>query len=562
MRARAYLAISIVSVFVLLAACAPATPTAAPAKPASSAPAAPTVASQAAPQAPATAAAAPKPAAPSPTPAPKIKRGGTLIGVDQSAADSLDPHMDSGGCGACLSVMYDGMFRLEADPATGLVGPKPELVASWEFSNPTTVLLKIQPGVKFHDGSPFDIEAFRWNLDRMLNHKKSRAKTYVEAVKSIEVVDANTMKLNLKGPTAALLANLSRGMDPMAMVSKAAVEKNGDDGFLKHPVGAGPFEFVDWIEGNKLTVKRFDGYWEKGADGKNLPYLDGVVMRIMPDTAVVMLELKARTVDFMNEFEPKDINVIKADSDLAYYELPHAVRTIPAVGFNQFKPPFDNVKLRQATQYATDKEAIAKALGFGLAVPAYYPWWAPGVIGYDESLPKYTFDQAKAKSLLAEAGYPNGLNITFSVVTRIQEQRAGEMMKNMWDAAGIRTTIESVERVAIMAKMAALEFQVGAWRGDSPPDPDVNRKRLSTKGAMNRSMVSDPALDKCLDEGGAELDLKKRTEIYKKCQTILFEGGYSLHGYALKVNRVFHKSVKGLKDQWIIPDFREVWLDR
>ncbi len=559
MRGYVYLVFVTMLVLVLLAGCAAPPPTAAPA--AATKPAAPAASSPAAGTA-ATATAAPKPAGATATPAAKIKRGGTLRSVDQSAADSLDPHFNSGGCTMCLGVMYDGLVRWEADPATGQVGPKPEMVQSWEFPNPTTAVFKIRPGMKFHDGSSADVEAIRWNLDRLMNHKRSRAKTYVEAISSVEVVDANTIKLNLKAPTAALLANLARGTDPMMMVSKAAVEKEGDDGFLRRPVGSGPFKFVEWIEGNKLTVNRYDGYWEKGADGQNLPYLDGVVARIMPDTAVVMLELKARSLDMMNEFEAKDINTIKSDPELAYYELPHAVRTIPAVGFNQFKPPFDNVKLRQAVQYATDKEAMAKALGFGLAVPAYYPWWAPGVLGYDESLPKYTLDQAKAKQLLAEAGYPNGIDIVFSVVSRIQEQRASEMLKAMWDAAGIRTTMESVERVAIMSKMAALEFQVGAWRGDSPADPDINRKRLATGGSMNRSMVSDPNLDKCLEEGGAELDTKKRGDIYKKCQTILFEGGYSLHGYALKVNRVFHKSVKGLKDQWISPDFREVWLDR
>lgn len=562
MRAKAYLAVLAVIVAIslaFLAACGPATPT--PAPPAiASAPAAvtapPTAAASIAPTAAPTAAS--KPAAPSPTSAPKIKRGGTLREITQDAPDVLDPHFNSGGCGECITTIFDGMFFFEPDPSTGFLAAAPELVSAWEFPNPTTAMFKIRPGVKFQDGSVWDAEGLRYNLDRMMNHRRSRQKTSVEDIKSVEVVDSQTVKVNLKGASAALLANLA----PLHIVPKETAEKGGEDAFARRPVGTGPFEFVEWIEGSKMTVKRSETYWDKGADGQSLPYIDGVVIRIIPDTAVAMLEFKARTADILDEFEPKDFATIKSDPELGYYELDYLVRTIPAVGYNQFKPPFDNVKLRQATQWATDKDAMAKTLGFGLASPVYYPWWAKGLLGYDEGVPKYTFDQNKAKQLLREAGYADGVDVTLSVVSRAAEQRASEMIKNMWDAVGIRTNLQVVERVALFSKMAAMEFEAGVWRGDSPLDPDVNRKRLATGGTSNRSMMSDPALDRCLEEGRAEFDPKKRHEIYKKCQTILYEGAYSLHGYAVKVNRVHHKSVKGFRDKGTTMLFREIWLDR
>ncbi len=205
------------------------------------------------------------------------------------------------------------------------------------------------------------------------------------------------------------------------------------------------------------------------------------------------------------------------------------IRIIPdsAVGFNQHKGPFKDVKVRQAAQYATDRDSMAKA-----------------------------------KSLLKEAGYPDGLDVSVIVRSTATEQRAAETIKNRWDAVGLRTNLQVVERVALFAKMAALEFEAGVWRGDSPLDPDVNKKRLATDGNMNRSVASDPELDKCLDEGGAEMDAKKRHDIYRRCQTILFDGAYSLHGYAVQVNRVLHKSVKGLRDKHTSMLLCEIWLDR
>ncbi len=564
MRARVYpmlcVTLCLTLLVVLVGACAPPAPTAAPQKPPAGAaptpppaPAAPTAAiSQSSVAAPT--------AAPSPTAGPKIKRGGTLRSANATAHDSMDPHQCSGGCFECTNTMFDGLIRFQLNPASKFLEPMPLLIAKWEFTDPSTVVFNLQKGVKFHDGTEWNAEVAKFNLERLMNHKKSRGKDYVASIKSVDTIDPYTIKLNLKEPTAALMANLAPWNNAMHMVSKAAIEKD-EEGFLKRPIGSGPFQYVEWIDNNKLTVKRFDGYWVQGEDGKQLPYLDGVVTRIIPDSAVAIMEFKARTLDIATEMEPKDIQAIKSDPELTYYELPYAVRTIPGGGYNQFKPPFDNVKLRQATQYALDREAMAKTLGFGLATPAYYPFWAPGILGWDESLPKYTFNPTKAKELLKEAGYPNGIDIIFDGRNVAKEARAEEMMKNMWDAVGIRTTLQVSERVALFAKLAALEFQIGGWSGDSPPDPDLNRRRLSTGGSMNRSQISDPGLDKCFEEGTTELDAKKRHEIYKKCQTILMEGAYAIHGYAQAVNRILNKRVKGITDDFSKMNFRAVWLD-
>ncbi len=328
MQVRVSVMITLAMIVSLLAGCSPAAPTSVPTK---AAIASPTTAS------PAQAPAAAKPAAPTPTAVAKIKRGGILRPAGEGGPDSPDPHLGAGGATTTFPIIFDGLFRYEMDSQAGFLVPKPEMVESWEFPNPTTAIFKVRQGIVFHDGSTWDAEVLRWNLDRIMNHKKSRGKTYTEAIKSVELVDPRTVKLTLKAPSAALLVNLSRISTSTHMVSKEAVEKMGDDAFLRKPVGSGPFELVEYIENFRFTAKRFDRYWEKGADGQNLPYLDGVDFRVILDTAVAVMELKARTIDLMSPFEPKDVTTIRADPELTYTELNYALRTVPAVGFNQFK---------------------------------------------------------------------------------------------------------------------------------------------------------------------------------------------------------------------------------
>ncbi len=561
MRATSRLAITAGTILVILsmlAACAPAaTPTPPPpAKPTAGATAATGVATAA------PAAAKPAAAGPTPTAAPKIKRGGTLRTAQADPYDSLDPHLAAGGASHVHGAVFDAPLRLDYNPATQKFIVNADVADSWQFENDTTLVLKIHPGIKFHDGSPLDAAAMKFNFDRLGTHKRSTGKDYVENIKETVVVDPLTVKLNLVGPSGAILGNLSGASAPMHLVSKAAVEKLGDEQFNLNLVGSGPFTMAKYVPDNVVNLKKNENYWKNGADGKPLPYLDGIDARNIVNTSVQLLEMKARTVDYVDLIEPKDVMTLKADTELVFLELNYAVMTIPLVGFNQFKPPFDKLEVRQAAQHAINREAISSSLGFGMTKPWYYVMWAPGVLGWDEKLPKYEYNPEKAKQLLAKAGYPNGVDVVLDTVQRDAEQRAGQMIQPLWNAVGLRTTYNIVERVALFAKMRGLEFQAAQWRANNYYDPDASWRRLTCDGGQNRSQLCDKELDKCLGDGRREMDQTKREGIYNRCLKIFQEGAYLATAYGIPVNRGIHKGVQGVRYQFTQDDFTEAWLDK
>ncbi len=544
----------------LIACAAPAAPTAAPTKPAA-APVATTAPASAATTAPA--AAATKPAAPTATPAAKIKRGGTITNARAWTYPTFDPHVVSTPNLAGQRVLFDAPLFCVYNEQKKAFEVQPELFESWSFPNPTTAVFKVRKGVKFHDGTDLTPEVAAWNINRMVEHKKSTARIYIEGVKNAEADGPDSIKINMKAPQASLLLMLTGAYTPISIVSKAAVDKMGDDEFGRKAVGTGPFVFSNWISDDRLTVKKFDQYWKKGEDGQPLPYLDGMVFRNIPDTAVSVMELRAGSVDEIDETDPKDAATIKNDPNLTLIEIPASGRIFFYGGFNTRKGVFsDNLKLRQALNHAIDRDNMAKLVTFGMGQGHLYPQTGQGILGFDPSIKTYPFDLAKSKQLLTEAGYPNGVDIELSVMTREPERRLGEIAKQMFDNAGFRTKIDALERLAFNAKLGAGNFDLGYWRGSLPLDPDSNTRSFYSGGAGNWSGFVDPEVDKCMDEGRQEMDATKRHEIYKRCTNLVQERAYVFTGYIIKESAAARKTVKNIRFQGTLTDLREAWLDK
>ncbi len=290
------------------------------------------------------------------TPKPAVEkpqRGGTLVYAIRGEAGELDPAQVTTGM-----TMFYGQFMfntlLEIDSA-GQV--RPGLAESWSYPDPKTLVLNLRKGVKFHDGTDFNAEAVKFNIGRMIGNPATDpyqagpqyGRTLLADVKSVDVIDNYTVKFNLGTPQAALLGNLTINA-AAAMFSPTAVKK-WDKDTVNHPVGTGPFEFVEWVKGDHLTVKRFDGYWRKDEYGDQLPYLDGVIVKPIPDTSVALTNLRTGNVDMINELEPAQIPLLEADKNLKtaqwggnalYVMLKNAL------------PPFENKALRQAVAWAID----------------------------------------------------------------------------------------------------------------------------------------------------------------------------------------------------------------
>jgi peptide/nickel transport system substrate-binding protein len=570
MRRNIVLIITVLALLGLLIACAAPTPTAAPTKPA--APVAATTAPSATKPAAAPAAAATtapvatKPAAAAPTAAPvaKVKRGGTLRGAQQGSYMSLDPHIATTRSHWGLGSIYDCLVELVlADPKERKWEIKPYLAESFKQVDPTTVEFKIRPGVKFHDGSDLTAEDVRFSLDRVANHPKSYGKDFVTAQASVERVDNQTVRVKLKSPNAAYIGNITCWAFTNCIVSKAALEKLGDEEFGRKPVGTGPFSIAEYMPDDRVTVKKFANYWGKGEDGQPLPYLDGAIYRVINDAAVLQVELKAAGIDIVGNVDAKDVAGVKSNTALVLDESPGQAQYYFTYGLNTATGPFaNNLKLRQAAHYALDRENMAKVFTFGAGTPAYYPFWTAGMLGYDEKLPRYEFNPEKAKQLVREAGFPNGVDITMLAIARDPERRIGEVAKQMWDTVGIRTKLDVLERLAFNSRMNGNNFEVGFWRSGTRLDPDLQKFYVYTKASANWSNWYNKDMDKCMDEGGAELDSSKRAEIYKRCQKIIYDEAFVNVGYLLPDSIAYQKYVKGITWQFATNSLHRVWLDK
>jgi peptide/nickel transport system substrate-binding protein len=378
-----------------------------------------------------------------------IKRGGILRVAKEWRYPTLDAHLSNVTSLHGFRMLYDCLLRHELNAETGRFELRPELAESWERVNDRTFVFHLRSGVKFHDGSDFNADVAKWNLDRMRQHPKSGKKDDVTAIQGVEVIGSHLIRVNLKAPTASLLVNLSAAAGRAEMISRTAVEKLGDDQFGRQAAGTGPMQFGEWVPDDRLVLKRFDGYWQSGADGKPLPYLDGAVFRVITDPAVGILELRAGAMDLTDGVEAKDVARVKAVPELVYREVPQSGQIYFTMGFNPRSGPFArSQKLRQAALHALNREAMAKALGFGQARPHYYVYWGPGMLGYDDAVPRHEYSPPRVRELLHQAGHPNGVDVTLTVINRAAEMRIAEVVKQMWDALGIRTTLEVFERLA------------------------------------------------------------------------------------------------------------------
>jgi peptide/nickel transport system substrate-binding protein len=476
--------------------------------------------------------------------------------------------LSSMGATEMTPMLFDALLRLDMVSPEGKFELKGELAESWSNPDPKTLVFKLRKGVKFHDGSDFTAEVAKFNIERMANHQKSTNKLMVAEIASVDVVDALTLRYNLKAPSSVLLYKSSLGFGGgssggPAMMSKVATDKLGDE-VGNQPVGSGPFKFDQWLRDDRIVLKRFDGYWKNGADDKPLPYFDTFEEVFRPDTTVALLEVRGGNIEMVSEIPGKDITSVKSAPNLQYLDTAAwATQPYFSAALNPTKPPFqNNLKLRQAAFHAVDRESMAKVLGFGVGVPAYYLYWNKTTLGYDESIPKYNFDLEKSKKLLAEAGHPSGLDISLTHINRDEDNKIAQMVKEMWDKAGIRTTIDAMERLAFVSKTQACNFDANFGRMNSSPDPDNYSNLIISKGASNYACTSIPELDKCMEDGRTTYDAKQRQEIYKKCLTIVYENAYQTVGYGKPFTFVSAKELKGIRLQWASLDFKEAWLDK
>ncbi|MCL9660099.1 ABC transporter substrate-binding protein [Paenibacillus hunanensis] len=498
--------------------------------------------------------------------------GGTLTYALATTPDTLDPQRS----GWAVSVrvfgnIYDNLVVQDQD---GKI--KPWLAKSWTTSTDgLSYTFKLRKDVTFHDGTPFNAEAVKFNLDRIINPatKAANALALVQPYQSSNVIDEYTIKVNLSHPSQAFLANLSQSM--LGIISPTAAKKYGEQ-FGQHPVGTGPFEFVSWEDNASIKLKRNDRYaWgPETVDNTKAPQLDGITFSIIPEEATRVGSVQSKQVLAAETVPPQNILGLQnsPDQQLLQTDTPGLPYTL---FINQRNAPWNELKARQALQSAIDVGAIVKTLYLG----TYKQAWSaltPSILGYDASLEnKIQPNVERANQLLDELGWTRGadgirvkdgkrlvLRYVDSSPNREKRNDIAAMVQQQLKAVGIEV------QVNITKDIATVVFQNKAYDlyGNSQvnADPNALSSFYHTPAAGARETLtgySDPQLDTWLEEGAVTKDSSKREQIYRQIQERISDQALIIPVYIFPYTVVASKSVHGLHFNYLgYPVFNDVTL--
>ena len=543
----------------VLAACAPPPPSVS--KPGTST--TPTVAAAAV-----SLTAAPEPARGERTPtAVQPKRGGVLKAQRQNNWATHDPHTAQTGS-TDFPLVFDYLTRLDRNSATNGFEVRPSLAESWEVPDPTTVVFTLRKGVKFHDGTDCDAAAVKWNLERLMTHPQSGGKNHTASIASVEAADTHTVRLMLKEPNPVLLVDLSNDADGVGgIMSPTHWQKVGDAGVAREPVGSGPFRMADYRPGSVATYRRFDKYWKTGADGQPLPYLDEVQIVFQQDTSAALLQLRAGDLDVVSYVAGRDVAGVKSNPALFFMELPWQASQYCLCFNARAGARFAGdamKKVRQAVFYGIDRDTVAKAIGLGLGEANYYHS-LPGSLGYSDQLPKYTYDPARAKQLLAEAGYTDGLEIRLDFISRPEDTQNAQIYQQMLGQVGIQLTLQPFERVAWVERTLSGNFEFASFISGTRPDPDlVLGYRFAGAGAGNYSGWVNPEVEAALSEGRSTYDTTRRQAAYERAQAAVYREAYYGFVWRRKQTVASTSALKNFEPPLsnLFQNSTEIWLDR
>ena len=461
-----------------------------------------------------------------PTPQEAVpKKGGTLVislGTDVPIFDSL---YSSGipNLGIILLVA-EGLTRINPTGADPKV--LPVLAESWEPSaDGETWTFKLREGVTFHDGTPFNAEAVRFNImDRMLNpDAKALAASAFKMIESVEVVDEYTVNITTNGPFAGLPAQLA--YSPMAINSPTQVQKLGNEDYHTAPMGTGPFKFVHHIKGQEVLVEANEDYWG-GA-----PYLDAIAMRPIPETASRLMALEAGESHVIYNVPPRDAQRYKDDPSLGIEVLtPPQQRTI-FIGMNNKWGPLQDVRVRQALNYAVDQQAIIDNILLGLTQPMDSP--LPPACACYQSTKNYAYDPDKAKQLLAEAGYADGFEATlhYGAGRFLLDSEVVEAVQSYLADVGVDVEVIPLEWAAFQAtwkkplEESEIQLFFVGW-GNPTVDPDLGTYtyvEASWPPGLNAMFYSNPDLERLIPAQRAATDPVERCDIVEEIQEIIME---------------------------------------
>ncbi|HTO13518.1 MAG TPA: ABC transporter substrate-binding protein [Candidatus Binatia bacterium] len=465
-----------------------------------------------------------------------------------SHAPTLDPHMHFERVGILVNInMFDSLLhrnaRLEYEPS---------LATSWKALGDTQWEFKLRKGVKFHNGDALTAEDVKFSIERVTEPGKEKKKSpqygNIRAIKDVRIVDAETVHIVTDKPFPLLLERLVF----FPIVPRKHIEKVGDDAFgTTAPVGTGPWKFVEWKRDQYIRLEAFDAHWR----GK--PPFKHLVIRAIPEVATQVAEMKTGGVDLIRNVSADLVPELKSGPQTYVSSSP--ILRVHYVELDMRAAPFDKKLVRQAANYAIDRQAIIGKLmgGLGQQVATVVQ---PKAFGFDGEVKPYPYDPARAKALLAQAGYPNGVDITAHSAF-IEFRPVFEAIAQMLTEVGLRTNARMWDPGPAWNKFFQTEGKAtnaayGSWGNYSVFDADAVLHPLfhtEPGGWIGKHYTRVEGLDKLIDEGRSSVDQARRKRIYAQIQNLIREESPAIYLFTqydtLAINKRVEYAARG--DEWL-----------
>lgn len=441
------------------------------------------------------------------------KHPDTLVVATTYDAKTLDPHMTNDVASSnVMRQIYNTLVRIDENG-----NQVNDLAEKIEKVDGKTYRFTLRKGVKFHNGEELTAADALFSLKRA--YEKGASVRHIMGVidpEGFKEIDRYTFEMKTKQAMASFLASLTH-IGGGVILNQKAVEAAGDDYGFK-PVGTGPFRLVDWRKGDRCELERFEDF------AGEKPAFKHMTIRVIPEATNRTIELESGDVDIAFEISSLDVSRVKANKNLRLVELIDNSTTY--LGFNCSKPPFDNVKLRQAVTRAINVPASVKAVFRGNGFPAAGPI-APNIKYSNPDLKPVKTDVAEAKKLLAEAGYADGLECTIWTNSKKVRVDMATIIQAQLKKIGVDAKIQVLEWGAYLQGLKNNEHQmfIVGWTCQTP-DPDMAvypTFHSSQKGGNNFAYFGDPEVDKLLDEARLAADGDGRRDLYYQIQDKLRE---------------------------------------
>jgi len=453
--------------------------------------------------------------------------------------DILDPSMARTYVGRIVFAAFcDKLFDI--DEKLNIV---PQLALSSEtVDDGKGLIIKLRPGVKFHDGEPFDAEAAKFSLERHLTFPGSFRKPELASVDHIEVVDPLTIKLVLKSPFSPLLAQLT---DRAGMMVAPKAAKEAGDKFGLHPVCAGPYKFVERVQQDRIVFEKFADYWNK----ENV-FIDKIVFQPIVDGTVRLANLKSGGLDLIERVFATDLKDVRADARLKVataIELGYQGITLN-IGKDKAKGPLSqSAKVRQALDLAIDRDAINQVV-FNGEFQVGNQWINPDHPYYQKAVPVHARNVEKAKALLKEAGVTPPVSVDFLVPKGAENETPAQMIQSMAAEAGFDMKIRVTEFATGLKQAEAGDYQAFwlAWSGRIDPDGNsyifLHSDAPQNYGAWNNALA-----DKALEGARLDSDRDKRKAIYEPLAKLVQDEEPILYLYHRRIIIAHTTKLEGYK---------------